>query len=72
MIKVKLLSPGIYRVTEIVQGWNRDKITDWFYDMDKLLISETRDFKEGDRTRKLTASQVDRFNKYHKPKALDH
>jgi hypothetical protein len=61
---------GIYIVTEIIYSFKDSKITKWYYDMDKLLISEDINFPEGMLTRKLSDEQIKWFNDYYLPKAI--
>lgn len=69
MLQVTEMEKNVYKVRQIVYSFFNTEITDHYYDMDKLLISELPNFSEGMRTRKLTQSQIDWFNKYLKPKA---
>jgi len=61
---------GIYIVTEIIHSFKDSKVTKWYYDMDKLLISENINFPEGMLTRKLSDEQIRWFNAYYLPKAI--
>ncbi len=62
---------GIYIVTEILyDDFKGSKITKWYYDMDKLLISEDINFPEGMLTRKLSDEQIRWFNAYYLPKVI--
>ena len=69
----KIKDQEIYIVTEVLHSF-RDthcKITKWYYDMDKLLISEDPNFPTGMLTRKLSEEQIKWFNDYYLPKAKE-
>ena len=60
---------GIYIVTEVLHSFGDTKITKWYYDMNKLLISEKMNFPDNELTRKLSDVEIEWFNKYYKHKA---
>lgn len=60
---------GIYVVTEVIHSFTKTKVTKWYYDMDRLLISEDINFPEGMRTRKLSDDHLKWFNDHYLPKA---
>lgn len=68
MIKVLHIGGNKYKVTEIRCSFTNTIVKDWFYDMDKLLLSEKSDFPDNILTRKLNNIQIDWFNIHYKPK----
>lgn len=67
----KIKDQEIYIVKEVIHSFRDTKITKWYYDMDKLLISEDPNFPTGMLTRKLSEEQIKWFNDYYLPKAKE-
>ena len=67
----KIKDREIYIVTEVLHSFSNTKITKWYYDMDKLLISEDPNFPIGMLTRNLSDTQIKLFNDYYLPKAKE-
>ena len=69
MIVVTKLNNGIYVVTEHIFSAIKTHTKSFYYDMEKLLISERVFFPDNELTRKLTNIQVEWFNRYYLPLA---
>ena len=68
MLTLKEIKPNIFELIEIIQGWiGNDYITHWYWDLDKMLISEKEDFPDTIQTRKLTTEQLLRFEEHYRP-----
>lgn len=50
----KLKDQEIYIITELLHSLSNTKITKWYYDMDKLLVSSDPNSPTGMLTRKLS------------------
>ena len=71
MITVKILEPGMYKLTETIMSCGDSKISHWYYDFNRNLISEHPDFPDSMKTRPISDVQRDWFNKYYKHKAQE-
>ncbi len=68
----KLKDQEIYIVTEVLHSFrDTNEITQWHYDMNKLLVSSDPNFPTGMLTRKLSEEQIKWFNDYYLPKAKE-
>lgn len=67
MISLKEIKPNIFELTETLPSWYGNKLTFWYWDLDKRLLSEKSDFPDNMRTRKLTEADLDWFEINYRP-----
>ena len=62
MIEIKIIEEGsVYQVTQILMGWNYSKRTHWYYDLDRKLMSERKEFPDSMLTRPMDIRSWDRL-----------
>lgn len=69
MITVKEIKPNIFELIETI-GWFGDIVCEWYWDLDKKLISESADFPKNCLTRYLNDDDLLRFEERYKPLIL--
>ena len=58
---------NILVVTEVIHSFYETIKTNWYYDLNKKIVSEKEDFPEGLYTTKLDQYKIDWVNKYYIP-----
>lgn len=67
MITLKEIDNNIFELKVTIFGFTGSLTNLWYWDLDKKLISERREFPDNFLTRQLTQLQLDRFEKHYKP-----
>ena len=68
MLSIKEIAPEVFELTETIITANKDHTTNWYWDLNRSLISEKSSFPQPSiLTRELYLHDIARFEKHYRP-----
>lgn len=66
MIELREIRKDVFELKESILDFSDPKKTNWYWDLNRRLISEKPDFPDSMLTRELTNEQLDTFEKHYR------